>query len=157
MYLSPHGTSISVQSQKRYLLHLCKCLRNGRGSLLLCNHHLEAAKIRKSSTLALVGDLGSPSSCVPLSLDTLRLPCLDQELLSAVLAQTSHHNIRQCNSLQKDELSVHTGGSLRTVNQDSLGVKNVNDGGELASIRAIIDKDDTSSFYKSSESHCIYI
>lgn len=74
------------------------------------------------------------------------LPSLLDRLLCSVAWQLGSDNTGQSDSLGANDLTVNTSDGLWTVNQNSLAVNNVNNGGKLASIWTVVDEDNTAYF-----------
>jgi hypothetical protein len=74
------------------------------------------------------------------------LPSLLYTLLCGITWQLGSDNTGQSNSLGANDLTVDASDGLWTVNQDSLAIDNVDNSGKLASIRTVVDKDDTANF-----------
>ena len=72
--------------------------------------------------------------------------------MGSVTGKSLDADIGKGKTLQSNNLSVNTSDGLRTINKDSLGIKNVNDGAKLVAVRAIVDKANAANFDKTSES-----
>ena len=72
--------------------------------------------------------------------------------MGSVTGKSLDADIGKGKTLQSNNLSVDTSDGLRTIDKDSLGIKNVNDGAKLVAVRSIVDKANAANFDKSSES-----
>lgn len=72
--------------------------------------------------------------------------------MGGVTGQSLDDDISQVYSLHGHNLSVNTSDRLRTIDQNSLGVNDIDDGGQLASIRTVVDQHNTANLNKSRES-----
>jgi hypothetical protein len=126
-------------------------LSDGLGLLLLGDHNLESAEITEVSSGGLSSNLLGPRALRPLLEKSLFLPSLLQRLLCGIAGKLGSNEVGQGDSLGANDLAVNTSDGLRTINQHSLAVNNVDDCGELASIRAVVDQNNTANLNELSE------
>lgn len=117
-------------------------------SLLLFKEELESIKVGKSSLLFTANQLLGPSGLFPFSYSILF-----SKLLGETSGSDSTGNVNldvgKVSSFEGNDLASNSGGG--TFNKNSAVVDNIDNKGNLAGIRSIVDKDSTSNFDKSSE------
>ena len=96
----------------------------------MSNHDLEAVKVVHVGALLTLLDLGSPGGLLPLAHDVVLLESLLEDGSLAGVGD-GDAELGEGESLKREDHAGDAGDLLGTVDEDSVGVEDVNDGADL--------------------------
>lgn len=126
-------------------------LLDQRALLLAGDHGLEAVEVVELGARLLVLQLLGPRRVLPLG----ERVGLGQRLLERLLARLEgdlHRQVRERQTLEVDHVAVHARDTEGAVNEGLVLVHHVDDRGDLAGVRAVVDEHHTADRNEASES-----